>query len=210
MPSLVYRSAAASLVVQVLVVAVTGATFFLPSSKKDLNTIVLFEFASQIVEMIWYGMAVCRFKSILTWTRYLDWVLSTPIMLITTAFFFHHRQGLPIFDVFDSYRIYACLALNWVMLAFGLAMETDTLGNRPVGLGLGGLAFVGSFTLLSLFMDGADHVSVGLFYVMYAVWGLYGVAAAFPDEPKNVSYNILDLVSKNFYGVFLFAYTLST
>ena len=35
-----------------------------------------------------------------------------------------------------------------------------------------------------------------------------GVAAAFGDVPKNVAYNGLDIVSKNLYGVFLFAYAL--
>ena len=36
---------------------------------------------------------------------------------------------------------------------------------------------------------------------MYGVWALYGVAAALPDAPKNISYNGLDLVSKNAFGV---------
>ena len=34
---------------------------------------------------------VCRYREIKTWTRYLDWFLSTPIMLVSTAFFFRHR-----------------------------------------------------------------------------------------------------------------------
>ena len=54
-----------------------------------------------------------------------------------------------------------------------------------------------------------DSVSTSLFAIMYAVWGLYGVAAAFPDDQKNIAYNGLDIVSKNFYGVFLFAYSLT-
>ena len=36
------------------------------------------------------------------------------------------------------------------------------------------------------------------------VWGLYGVAAMTDLKTKNISYNILDIVSKNFYGLFIY------
>lgn len=205
--SLVYRSAVASLAAQVLVALVTSATYFVPVSYgDDIVAIVSLELASQLIEFVWYALVVFRFRTILTWTRYLDWVVSTPIMLVSTAFFFHHRRRLPIVAVFESYRLYLCLALNWLMLAFGFAVETGAMTRRFVGLALGGAAFVGSFTALSLFLDRDDPVSAWLFVAMYVVWGLYGVAAGFPDAPKNVSYNALDVVSKNFYGVFLFLY----
>jgi hypothetical protein len=38
---------------------------------------------------------------------------------------------------------------------------------------------------------------------MFAVWGMYGVAAVMPDVPKNNTLNLLDIVAKNFFGVFL-------
>ena len=36
------------------------------------------------------------------------------------------------------------------------------------------------------------------------IWALYGVAAYFDHIPKNISYNILDVISKNFYGLYIF------
>jgi bacteriorhodopsin len=39
---------------------------------------------------------------------------------------------------------------------------------------------------------------------MFVVWSLYGVAAVFDFTTKNISYNILDLFAKNFYGLFLY------
>jgi hypothetical protein len=94
------------------------------------------------------------------------------------------------------------------MLLFGFLMERGVLAPLS-GLTLGGAAFVGSFTALATLLDESDPLSLGLYVAMYTVWGLYGVAAALGDTAKNVSYNALDIVSKNFYGVFLFVYALT-
>ena len=42
-----------------------------------------------------------------------------------------------------------------------------------------------------------------LFWLMAVLWSLYGVAAALPPRYKNFMYNILDIFSKNFYGLYL-------
>ena len=39
---------------------------------------------------------------------------------------------------------------------------------------------------------------------MVSVWSLYGVAALMPADIKNISYNLLDIVAKNFYGLYLY------
>ena len=38
---------------------------------------------------------------------------------------------------------------------------------------------------------------------MLSIWGLYGIAAMFNNNIKNTSYNLLDIVSKNFYALYL-------
>jgi hypothetical protein len=65
---------------------------------------------------------------------------------------------------------------------------------------------VASFTVMASFLQN-DGLSIGLFVAMFIVWALYGVAAVFPYKEKNVAYNVLDIVSKNFYGVFLTIYS---
>ena len=209
MSRIVYRSAVASLLVQVVVGGVTAAGFFVEDVSTDLQTILAFEFSSQIVEFLWYLVVVCRDREIRTWTRYLDWVLSTPVMLTSTALFFRLRRGEDLLGVVESPALWLSLSLNWLMLAFGFLMEVSSTFSRFAGLAFGGAAFVGSFTMLARFVDVADTLSLGLYVSMYGVWALYGVAAALPDVPKNVSYNALDIVSKNFYGVFLFVYALT-
>lgn len=214
MSVIVYRSAVASLVAQVLVGAVTLAGFFVPVSKDtrdDLRVILALELVSQVVEFAWYVTAVCYVRRIATWARYVDWVVSTPIMLVSTALFFRHRRGVALLpDALQDGALWATLALNWAMLAFGYALETRAVSQEAkfAGLALGGASFVGSFGVLSTMLDEDDAVSVGLFWAMYGVWALYGVAAAMADVPKNVAYNALDVVSKNFYGLFLFVYAI--
>tara|TARA_B110001450_G_scaffold236951_2_gene242821 strand:- start:6010 stop:6696 length:687 start_codon:yes stop_codon:yes gene_type:complete len=213
--SIVRISAIASLATQLIIGAVTSVGFFLDvkntQDREDLNTILAFEVSSQIIEFLWYAIVIVRSQTITARLRYIDWVLSTPIMLISLAMFFRHRDSTPpsssVFSIFESFEIYACLAVNWIMLAFGFAMESMWIPD-VVGLFGGGLSLVGSFALLAV-LSPIDTMSHILFWVTFGVWGLYGVAAAFDDVTKNVMYNAIDVVSKNCFGLFLFVYVLT-
>lgn len=211
MSAIVYRTAVGSLVAQVLIGVVTGAGFVLQieddSARREINVILGLELGSQLVEFLWYCVVVFRLRRITTWTRYLDWVVSTPVMLCSTVLFFSHRDPTVTFvSPFEAPPIYVCLACNWIMLLCGVLVETDRIPRVP-GLTVGSLAFVASFTLLATHVR--DELSMRLFWFMYAVWAGYGFAATLPYESKNVAYNVLDIVSKNFYGLFLFVYTLT-
>ena len=211
--SIVRTSAIASVVAQLLIGAVTSIAFFVDvkneRDRDDLNTVLAFEVSSQAIEFLWYAFVLLSSTGITARLRYIDWVFSTPIMLISLGLFFRHRHadGSPVTSIFDTFEIYACLSMNWVMLAFGYAMETGCIPDA-VGLGGGGLALVGSFTFLAILVP-IDTVSHALFWLTFGVWGLYGVAAALGDVPKNVMYNTIDVVSKNGFGLFLFAYALT-
>lgn len=213
--SIVRTSAIASLVAQLLIGAITSVGFFLEvkseQDREDLNTILAFEVSSQVIEFLWYTVVLVMSQTITARLRYIDWVLSTPVMLISLAMFFQHRDptspSSSVLSVFESYEIYACLGVNWIMLAFGFAMESMWISDM-VGLLGGGLSLVGSFTFLAV-LTPIDTMSHILFWVTFAVWALYGVAAAFNDVTKNVMYNAIDVVSKNCFGLFLFVYALT-
>lgn len=218
--SLVKCTTKASLVVQFATGLALLAAFFIPtsdtsSSVDEIYTIIVLETASQLVELAYYFVAViCYQGRITTWTRYIDWYISTPAMLVSTALFFTHRTntfpGTDILSVLTfclNPYVAITLSLNWLMLSFGLAIEVDAI-PRTIGLASGGLALTGSFSYLSRYVDDSDVMSVILLFSMFGVWFLYGIAAALPYVPRNVSYNVLDIVSKNFYGVFLTVYLL--
>ena len=217
--SLVRRTATASLIVQGLAGIATVVTFFVPGPEDyvytdEVRLIVGIEGVSQLIEFMYYLVAVVWFGgNISTWTRYIDWYLSTPVMLISTALFFVHRSQsgrdlVRTLDVREEPNLYLALSLNALMLSFGLAMELEAL-SRVVGIGFGTLALSASFSFLARYVDDDDVMSTSLFWIMFGVWLLYGVAAAFSYVPRNTMYNILDIVSKNFYGVFLFVYLMT-
>lgn len=196
--SIVYRTAALSFGVQVITGAITAAAFAVQT--REYDTVLILELVSQLVEGVWYLIVLCRYRRILTWTRYLDWFISTPVMLLSLSFLFQIRRGKAIMFTDDMLLVWS---LNALMLALGFAVELDVLPRVP-GVLAGSLAFVGSFGILARAVDFDDSVSVGLYSVVYAVWGLYGVAALFDDVIKNVGYNLLDVISKNVYGLVLF------
>nr|APF29513.1 proteorhodopsin [uncultured bacterium] len=212
--NLVQKTASASLAIQFMAGIVTVATFFVPAPPNyeytdDVRLIVGIEGASQVVEFVYYFVAVAFFKGdITTWTRYIDWFISTPVMLLSTTMFFVHRtQGdiLSVLDLRTSPHMFTAFALNALMLSFGLAMELDRI-PRVVGVGFGTLAFTASFSFVARYVDDTDEMSFTLFWCIFGVWLMYGAVATFPYIPRNVAYNLLDIVSKNFYGLFLFVY----
>lgn len=205
----VYRTAVASLAVQAATGAASVAGLFLPYRRDEagaLRTIFFLELSSQVIEFLWYAAAVARRRAIVTWTRYADWVVSTPLMLVSLAFFFTLRGGEPRVErALARGALWCALAFNQLMLSVGLAIEVGGVDRRR-GVAAGTLALVGSFTSLGRFVVGSDAWSVAVFYTVYAVWSLYGAAALLSHARKNVAYNALDVVSKNCYGIVLLFY----
>jgi hypothetical protein len=64
-------------------------------------------------------------------------------------------------------------------------------------------AFVISFYEIYRSFVGDILINQFLYWIMFSLLSLYGVAATFSPLNKNFSYNILDIFSKNFYGIFL-------
>ena len=82
---------------------------------------------------------------------------------------------------------------------------------------IGTLAFIKSFQLLyrHYVMNNSSRnkpepthkKTINLiFYITFIVWAIYGVAYLTNSNTKNSIYNLLDLVSKNIYGVALAIY----
>lgn len=206
---LTYRTAVYSLGAQVVFGLLTLVGLFVGDDKEgDLTPIFALELGSQAIEFAWYAVTVVYFREIVTWTRYLDWFFSTPIMLVSTVLFFLHRSETRYSTFVHSARLPSIVAVNAFMLACGFAYE---LGATPrlASVAVGSVALGGSFALMATYVDFGDGLSVGLWLSMAVVWALYGVAALLPYTEKNVGYNMLDIVSKNFYGVFLTVYSIA-
>ena len=99
---------------------------------------------------------------------------------------------------------------NLAMLAFGFLQEFGLLDIVWSSL-LGFVALFISFGELgnSFVWDRPFDILSGspqnqmIFWSMFGTWFMYGIAAMMPSVAKNVTYNILDLIAKNFYGLYL-------
>lgn len=141
--------------------------------------------------------------------RYYDWFFSTPIMIISTVAYFHYNNtklisasSLFSFLKTDIKKISELLFYNFNMLFVGYLQELKLISlaiSTVVGFFFFGLLFLKMF-IYYVKNNSANYL---IFYLMLIIWGLYGIAALYKNKIKNTAYNILDVFSKNFFGLFL-------
>jgi hypothetical protein len=98
------------------------------------------------------------------------------------------------------------LGLNWLMLLLGYLGEVGVI-PLVAGVALGFLPFIAYFYIIyERFLLGqttGSDISMQIYAYFLVAWSLYGIVAVLPYTLKNTIYNVLDLFSKNFFGVFL-------
>ena len=208
-----------TLIVSVIIQIITGAfeifSLFIkvPSQYTIIRELLILEVSVQIIEGLFYLWLVLNFAYVtdVTPKRYIDWSITTPTMLITLIFYLiysYHREknttsSLEFFDLLtkNASNIRYILLLNWLMLIFGYMGEKKILSTTS-GVLFGFIPF-----LIYYFIIYTNYVRTqtgfNLFLYFFIFWSLYGVVALFPYYLKNACYNILDLFSKNFFGIFL-------
>lgn len=137
-------------------------------------------------------------------TRYYDWAITTPLMLISLSAYLIYKQGMPqggILDVIRKYKsqVIRIVIFNAIMLLAGYLGEIGVI-PREYALIIGSVAFIATFRIIYKEMGGAGS---SLFNIVAVVWGLYAVAYMLPNVQKNIMYNGLDLISKNFFAIIL-------
>lgn len=137
-------------------------------------------------------------------TRYVDWSITTPIMLLVLvlALLFNNKKG-PM--KFANFLI--ILFFNYVMLGFGYAGEIGMLDKTFANvLGFGGFAGLYYFIYDKYIKNYNNKDNNMLFISFLVLWAMYGVFYMLDDVTRNVGYNVLDLLSKCFVGIFFWAY----
>ena len=213
------KSVKVSLVVQVIAGIITIFGLFIKVKKEDiiLNNILLIDVIVQCIEFIFYIYLAMNLytldNNMIASQRYIDWVITTPIMLYSTVLYMeyenvtklHPNKIVTLEKVNQKYGkdIMFILLFNFAMLLFGFLGETNIL-NKTIAIPLGFVFFGLSFNKIWEVFAKITEISRILFYVLIFIWALYGFAAMFSVLPKNIMYNCLDIVSKNFYGLFIF------
>ena len=207
--SLVKKSVLFSLFVQITTGIIQFYGLFLNLNKKDeiLKSILALETVVQFIEAIfytWLAYGLYNLKDV-TSRRYYDWMLTTPVMLLATIIYFKYLEKgeLTFFNFLknNDINILKIFGYNWLMLLFGYLGEIKKI-TLTTGVPLGFVFFGLSFYEIYKYVTTPE--SFQLFYFLLFVWSLYGVAAVLSTNAKNVMYNLLDIVSKNFYGLFIF------
>jgi hypothetical protein len=69
---------------------------------------------------------------------------------------------------------------------------------------LGTGALVGSFGIIYENYAKYSEKTRNIFWIMFGLWSLYGIAFLMPPVAKNLGYTTLDIFAKNFFGLFLY------
>jgi len=120
-------------------------------------------------------------------------------------------KNTTLLEYFNNHKktFLAIFLLNWMMLIFGYLGETGELDNYWA-VSFGFVPFTLYFTIIyETFAKYSSFYGKVLYWIMFKIWALYGVAALGSYYWKNISFNILDLFAKNFFGLLL-AYTIYT
>ena len=212
----IYTSLIASIIVQIItgIIEVNSLFIRVPLKFLFLKQIMLLEVFTQFIEGLFYIHWLYNFHNIINVTprRYFDWIITTPTMLISLIFYLifleykdnNKSDKLNFFKLFNKefYTIITVLLLNWAMLLFGYLGEISAI---PLLLGvlLGFIPFLIYYYIIykKYALLSNDGLKVYIYFLFF--WSLYGVVAVLPYKIKNMCYNILDLFSKNFFGLFL-------
>ena len=210
---MIYVSGIFSLLIQLLVGSIDYRALYLPLEPNDeiLRDLLKVEVVVQIVEFIFYVWLIYYFSKVsrnITPVRYLDWAITTPLMLITLSAFLKQNgtSMMRLGDFLSDYKgsIVIIVLLNAAMLLFGLIGELGFL-NLYLSTALGFIPFALNFKYIkeTFLPSDEDKFKNALFYWFVFFWALYGVFALTSYTIKNTGYNILDIFAKNFFGLFL-------
>lgn len=208
-----------SLILQIItgLIPIPGLYIKLQEKDKILTDILLLETVVQFIELlfyVWIAFSILNIKRMAS-RRYLDWFITTPTMLLSTIMFMKYQerkeknelQNKPLttknFITENKDIIIKIFGFNFLMLVFGYLGEINTISKYisiPIGFGF----FYKTFELI--YNNYANFTNKGkqLFAFIASVWSLYGIAAMMKPNEKNISYNLLDIVAKNFYGLYIY------
>jgi hypothetical protein len=229
--SILLKTVYLSLFLQIITgIADVYVLFAVTGEKLILKALLLLEIIVQAIEGTFYVWMVSLFSTIkdVTPKRYFDWAFSTPIMLFTLCIYLDYLKKEKeevdekkekyenkynknnenwitiLFDRFNEHRtsLVPIFILNWLMLLLGYFGEIGAIDNL-FAVFLGFIPFIAYYAII--YFKFARYTETGkiLFWWFAIIWAFYGKAALMPYYWKNITYNILDIFSKNFFGIYL-------
>jgi bacteriorhodopsin len=194
----------------------TGTITFIEAMRtKDvkIRNILNLETCISVIAAFFYGKFVKEIEDTkdkeidyekITRNRYTDWAITTPIMLLVLLLaFLYNSNGGPL--KFSTYL--KVLGLNFGMLGMGysgmIGLINKTMANV---IGFAFFASMYGYIYKTFLSKKYNFNSMLLFYCFLILWAMYGVFYQMEPIKQNVGYNILDLFSKCFVGIWFVCY----
>lgn len=198
-----------------LIASSAGILYELPKEHLIIKDLLVLETIVQVFELIFYLIFLKNMSKTVTGmakTRYYDWFITTPTMLLTTIAYFEylHRletNGNPFrftdFIKENQINIIFITIANFLMLIVGYLYEIGKIDKNSATL-LGYIFFLVTFRFIYNNYAQKSEMGKKMFGILFIIWGAYGLAFMLSDIAKNNIINFLDLFAKNFFGIFLF------
>jgi bacteriorhodopsin len=136
-------------------------------------------------------------------TRYIDWAITTPMMLTVLCLVLAREIRKPI----HAGILLLIVFLNYVMLYMGYLGEViPNLKNMYLTFGFGAFAAMFGLIYYIFIRPKATSANLLLYMMYFIVWSLYGVVYMFSESVKNITMNILDMIAKCLIGLGLWVY----
>jgi len=139
----------------------------------------------------------------ITKTRYIDWSITTPLMLLTLCIVLSNNTN----TLIHLPTILSIIGLNYTMLGLGFLGEINILSPLTATVG-GFIPFLLMFYIIyqSFVMPKYSFINSVLFFVYFIVWACYGLVYNMESSTKNIIINILDCIAKCLIGNGLYIY----
>ena len=139
----------------------------------------------------------------ITQARYVDWAITTPMMLLALCLVLSSNSG----TVIRVFTFLTILVLNYIMLYLGYLGEMKQM-NRLTADSTGFIAFFAMFYVIfnQYVSPKFSKDNYFLYFAYLGVWSMYGVVYLFNEEYKNIAMNYLDLTAKCVIGLSLWVY----
>jgi bacteriorhodopsin len=214
---LVRQSLIASLFMQITIgmADIYALTWKIQPEGKIIRRLLIIELQVQTFEFFFYLLLTyiffqkptIFFKYAMT-IRYIDWMITTPIMLFTLMVFLSGCQSLQEYWENHAVSTIVVILLDWMMLFFGFQNERTRECNPCCSdwIHHGFYPFFLMFGIIyntfekNILQSRRLQFFFGWFFFL---WTLYGIAAFYPFAMRNTIYNILDIFSKNITGILL-------
>lgn len=198
-----------------LIASSTGLLYKLPKEHLVIRDLLFIETTVQIIELGFYLAFLKKMSETvigMAKTRYYDWFITTPTMLLTTIIYFEYLYRLETnnspfrFTEFikeNQRNIIFITISNFLMLMFGYLYEIGKIDKTRATL-LGYIFFLVTFGFIYNNYAQKSKLGKKFFALLFVIWGSYGIGFMLSDVAKNNLINFLDLFAKNFFGIFLF------